>query len=68
MEQALLPIHPEGSSYLGVGRTTMFRLAAEGEIETVQIGRKRLVPRKALDDYIERLRRAQRRSHPVAAS
>lgn len=67
VEPALLPIHPEASSYLGVRRTTIFRLAAEGQIETVQIGRKRLVPRQALDDYIARLRSSQRRGSAKAS-
>lgn len=62
MEQALLPIHPDASTYIGVRRSTIFRLAAEGEIETVHIGRKTLVPRVALDEYIARLRAAKRQA------
>lgn len=45
----------------------MFRLIAEGEIETVQIGRKRLVPSEALDEYIARLRAAQTSTRRTAS-
>lgn len=39
----LMPIWPDGAKALGVGRSTMFRLVAEGQIVTVTCGRKRLV-------------------------
>jgi hypothetical protein len=42
---------PDGCNMLGVGRTTGFRLAAEGQLDTFQIGRSRLVT----VDSIERL-------------
>lgn len=45
----------EAAGYLGVGRTTMYRLIKENEITTVQIGRLRRVPREAIDAYAARI-------------
>jgi len=40
---------PEAAaSALGIGRSKIFQLMAEGQIETVQIGRSRRVPAQAL--------------------
>jgi excisionase family DNA binding protein len=41
---------------LSVGRTTMFGLIRSGEVRTVTIGRRRLVPVSEVDAYVERLR------------
>lgn len=41
---------------LGVGRTTMFGLIRSGEVRTVTIGRRRLVPVTEVDAYVDRLR------------
>jgi excisionase family DNA binding protein len=35
---------------------TIDRLIESGELETVKIGRRRLVPHAALEEYVERLR------------
>lgn len=40
---------------LGIGRTKVYELLASGEIESVRIGRNRLIPRKAVEEYVERL-------------
>jgi excisionase family DNA binding protein len=37
---------------LRVGRSTVFGLLASGELRSVKIGRRRLVPESALVDYI----------------
>lgn len=44
----------EAASVLRVGRTTMYRLIREHEIESVKIGRKILIPRKYLLSFIEK--------------
>jgi excisionase family DNA binding protein len=49
----------EAADLLGIGRTFMFRLLATGEIDSFKIGKRRKVPRDALDGYIERLRSEQ---------
>ena len=44
---------------LGLGRTKVFELLARGEIESLLIGRRRLVPREAVEDFVQRQREAQ---------
>jgi excisionase family DNA binding protein len=44
----------EAASMLRVGRTTIFRLVAEGELMSIKVGRRRLVPTASLDDFVER--------------
>jgi excisionase family DNA binding protein len=50
---------PEAVEVSGLGRTTLYREIAAGRLETVVVGRRRLVPRAALEDYIARLRSEQ---------
>jgi excisionase family DNA binding protein len=59
----------EAAELLGVGRTLVFRLIATGKIESLKIGSRRLIPRAAIDGYIERLSADQsaepdQRPHP----
>ena len=49
----------EAADLLGIGRTFMFRLLATGEIESVKIGRRRMISRDALDGYVDRLQSEQ---------
>jgi excisionase family DNA binding protein len=49
----------EAADLLGIGRTSMFRLCATGEVESFKIGKKRKILRRALDTYIERRVRAE---------
>lgn len=52
---------PEVAERLGLGRTTVYRLIASGEIESIVIGeRARRIPASAVDQYIERVRATQR--------
>jgi excisionase family DNA binding protein len=46
---------PECAELLGVGRTTVFALVRAGEIGTVTIGTRRLVPSPELTAYSNRL-------------
>jgi excisionase family DNA binding protein len=48
----------DGAAMLGIGRTTMFGLVRSGEVGTVTIGRRRLVPVADIDAYLDRLRAA----------
>jgi excisionase family DNA binding protein len=45
----------ETSHALGVSRAMTYRILAAGELRSVSIGDRRLVPIAAIDDYIERL-------------
>jgi len=45
----------EAARQLGVSRSTLYCLLQSGELASVRIGRRRLVPAVALDEYLERL-------------
>ena len=42
---------------LSIGRSTAFALVANGQLRSVRIGRRRLVPVTALDEYVAELSR-----------
>jgi len=44
---------------LSVGRSKVFELIESGELRSVKIGRRRLVPSTAIAEYIERLESEQ---------
>ena len=46
----------EAAQVLGVGRTTVYELIANAELEVVHIGRSARIPTAAVDDFIDRLR------------
>lgn len=45
----------EAARLLGVGRTTLFALIDQGRIQTVRLGRRRLVVRAGLERFVEEL-------------
>jgi excisionase family DNA binding protein len=55
MQPVLLPVYPEAASVLGIRRTKTFELIKSGELRTVTIGRRRLVPVAAIEEYVARL-------------
>lgn len=57
MERILHSI-PDAAAQLSVSTRVMERLIADGDIDTVKIGRRRLVPDAALRDYVERIKAA----------
>lgn len=46
---------PEAADLLGIGRTTLYLLIKEGEIRTVKIGERTLVPHSELVEFQQRL-------------
>jgi excisionase family DNA binding protein len=40
---------------LGIGRTVAYRLVLAGELRSVKIGRRRLVVRASIEEYVVRL-------------
>lgn len=42
----------EAAARLGVGRTTVYELITAGEIRSVKVGRRRLIPATALNEYV----------------
>jgi len=54
-EQArLLPVEAV-MAQLGVGRSTVFELFSSQQLRSVKIGRRRLVPQSAVDDFVAKL-------------
>ena len=47
---------PQAASALGLGRTRLYELLDAGEIETVKIGKRRLIVWASLVGYVENLR------------
>ncbi|MFW0872967.1 excisionase family DNA-binding protein [Rhodococcoides corynebacterioides] len=45
----------EGMARTGLARSNFFNKLASGEIRSVKIGKRRLIPDTAIDEYIERL-------------
>lgn len=59
MEKLLVSVWPEAAEVLGVGRSTAFDLVASGQLASVRVGRRRLVPVSALREFAERLIESQ---------
>jgi excisionase family DNA binding protein len=55
VEPLLLDVR-EAASVLGIGRSTLYELIADGEIEVVHIGRAARVPVAALHEIVDRCR------------
>lgn len=49
----------QAATALNLGRSKFYELIQQGTIKSVTIGRKRLIPPRALDEYIERLSEEQ---------
>lgn len=54
-EERLLLTLEEAARRLSVGRTTLYELAAGGQLQTVTIGRCRRVPLSSLNSFVEQL-------------
>lgn len=55
----------EAAAVLGVGRTTVFGLIRNNQLEVVHVGRATRVPLASVEDFVHRARRPARRSHPA---
>lgn len=42
----------EVQAFLGIGEPLIFKLLASGKIRSVKAGRRRLIPKAALDDFL----------------
>ena len=50
----------ESCEALSTGRTNLYRLINEGRIETITVGRRRLVVVQSLHDFVKKRRAAKR--------
>ena len=57
-EEALLLSDLEAARLLGIGKTKARELLRSGQLASVRIGRRLLVPRRALEDFVSRLEQA----------
>ncbi len=55
LEKALLSI-TNFMTATNLGRTKVYQLIASGELETVKVGGRRLIPAEAMSDWIAKLR------------
>ena len=55
----MTPVEPlvysveEAAAALGIGRSLAFELVRRGELPTVRLGRRRVIPRQLLADWLE---------------
>jgi excisionase family DNA binding protein len=56
--QRLLLTVPEAADRLGIGRSLLYELLADGRVESIHVGRLRRIPADALGTYIDRQRGA----------
>jgi excisionase family DNA binding protein len=49
----------EGAAQLRIGRSRMFDLIRQGEVESVKLGGSRRIPYDSLKDYVKRLVKEQ---------
>ena len=56
MTNRLLYSIPDAADQLSISARVLERLISDGEVETVKIGRRRLVPADALEDYIKKVK------------
>lgn len=43
---------------LGIGRTLVYELIEAGKLRSVKLGRRRLIPREAIEEFVRRLSEA----------
>jgi excisionase family DNA binding protein len=56
--EALLLHFEEAGAAIGVGRTTVYKLVRNGELQAVKIGRRRAITTASIREYVERLSEA----------
>lgn len=58
-EHAHLHRPVDAARRLGIGRTKIFELMSSGELRSVKVGRARLVPERAIIEFVERIESEQ---------
>ena len=49
----------EAAETLGIGRTFLYSLLASGKLQSIKLGRRRLIPAEAVDRLVTELREQQ---------
>jgi excisionase family DNA binding protein len=55
LREPLLMSVEEAADLLRLGRTRMYELVMSGRIVSVKVGRRRLIPRKSLEEFVDGL-------------
>jgi excisionase family DNA binding protein len=58
----------EAARRLDIGRTQVFGLIRSGELQSIQVGRRRLIPVKALEDWLANQMANATRTEPAQAN
>lgn len=58
LRPAALRVHPDATSYSGLSRTFLYALMQAREIEAIKVGKRRLILRQSIDDFLARQPRA----------
>jgi excisionase family DNA binding protein len=58
----------EGAEITGLGRSKMYELLASNEVESVKVGRRRIIPAEALRAFMDKLLAAARAERDSAKS
>jgi excisionase family DNA binding protein len=58
MEDRLLNSVQQVCARTGLGRSSIYELMQSGQLTSVRVGRRRLVPESALADFLDRLTKA----------
>jgi predicted DNA-binding transcriptional regulator AlpA len=58
MAQLLVPIPDSQARLGGIGRTTIWKLVKQGDLEQVHIGKRAFITAESLEAYVGRLREA----------
>ena len=58
---------PEAAARMSLGKRTVWRMVADGTLESVKLGRSRRIPRQAVADYIASLRAGSGSPDPADA-
>jgi excisionase family DNA binding protein len=61
---AILLRPEEAARLLRISRTAIYGLLASGDLRSITIGRRRRIPRRALDDYVARQLAGHTEEHP----
>lgn len=65
-EKLLLSV-PEALATLGIGRSAFYEMLSDGRITSITIGRRRLVPREALTEFVQKRVQESAGLRPAAA-
>jgi len=65
MSESLLLGVKDAARELGLGRDATYQLVRDGRLRSVAVGRKRLIPRVELDDFVSRESRSGHEGEPL---